>query len=204
MNLVLHSVDSLIAGFQTPNTSTYGRPEVPVDLVNAYHEYRIDWVPGRASFYLDGNWFWDLVSDHVPVMPSALLLSHWSNGAPGWSQGPPASDAVMTISYVKAYFNSSNPQRSSDYAKRCVDRTASNAICTVPNQLGAPQTMTIDVNGTAKTVGSTQTFFFSEQSNHTVNQTVFTGVSLGVPIFAAGSTIWLTSSLMLFYILRAL
>ncbi|KAH9203655.1 hypothetical protein DL95DRAFT_249532, partial [Leptodontidium sp. 2 PMI_412] len=107
LNLVLQSSAALQMGYQVPNTSTFGRPVVPISLTDAFHEYRFDWLPGIVSFYLDGAWIWDLKDDNVPAMPSALLLSHWSYGAPGRSRDPPLEDAVITIGYVKAYFNSS-------------------------------------------------------------------------------------------------
>ena len=74
INLVLHSIAALEAGFQTPNTSTYGVPILPTSLTDVFHEYRFDWTPGLVSFYFDGAWLWDLVDSNVPVMPSALLL----------------------------------------------------------------------------------------------------------------------------------
>ena len=174
LNLVLHSMSALEAGYQTPNTSTYGQPRIPVALTDMFHEYRFDWTPGLVSFYLDGSWIWDLEDSNVPSMGSALLLSHWSNGAPGWSQGPPLEDAVMTISYVKAYFNSSDPQRHQDFQTRCSDPTAPGAMCMIPHQEGAPDAL--GGNGSSGAVsGGRRTYFFSAQSNHTVNQTVFTG-----------------------------
>lgn len=118
-------------------------------------------------------------------MPSALLLSHWSNGAPGWSQGPPTEDAVMTISYVKAYFNSSEPARQRDQALRCVDQQANNAICEIPDQHGPPDTLSMGGNSTAR--GTANTFFFSAQLNTTNNQTVFTGLSAGHEQYDRGS-----------------
>jgi beta-glucanase (GH16 family) len=138
-----------------------------MSLYDSFHEFRVDWMPQQASFYFDGAWIriWDLVDKNVPVEPSTMLLSHWSNGAPGWSQGPPEKDAVMTISYFKAYFNSSDAIRVEDHANRCRDQSAPGAVCVVPDQQGAPD----DANA--------GTFFFSAQMNQTVNQTVYTGIS---------------------------
>jgi len=71
-------------------------------------------------------------------------------------------DAVLTISYLKAYFNSSDPARQRDWKARCQDIAAVNATCPIPEVMEAP-----DGNSSAKT------FFFSKQGNETVNQTVF-------------------------------
>lgn len=110
-------------------------------------------------------------------------MNHWSNGAPGWSLGPPEQDAVMTVSYFKAYFNSSDPQRTDDFNGRCTDPNRPGAVCAVPNQVGAPNataagaTNSTSQNGTAEPAlgqpTGAQTFFFSEQNNQTVNQTVY-------------------------------
>lgn len=167
INLVFHSVQSIIDGYQLPNTSTYGRPVLPVALTDEYHEYRFDWMPNQVSFYFDGKWLWDLVTD-VPSWRTAILLSHWSNGASGWTQGPPTEDAVMTVSYFKAYFNSSDSQRKSDYQNRCKDPSAANAICIIPDQTVAP-------GAAAARNGSASTYFFSQQANMTSNQTIYTG-----------------------------
>ncbi|KAJ5726594.1 uncharacterized protein N7483_007951 [Penicillium malachiteum] len=162
LNLVFHSIQSIIDGYQLPNTSTYGRPVLAVDLTSDYHEYRFDWTPDRVSFYFDGNWLWDLITD-VPSWNTAVLFSHWSNGASGWTQGPPEEDAIMTISYFKAYFNSSDSQRTSDYNNRCKEPSAPNAICVIPNDPG----------------NNTSSYFFSQHTNMTSNQTVYTGETSG-------------------------
>ncbi|KAJ5136933.1 glycoside hydrolase family 16 protein [Penicillium atrosanguineum] len=176
---------SIIDGYQLPNTSTYGRPVLPVALTDEYHEYRFDWMPNRVSFYFDGKWLWDLVTD-VPSWRTAILLSHWSNGASGWTQGPPAEDAVMTVSYFKAYFNSSDSQRTSDYQNRCKDPSAANAICVIPNQTVAP-------GEAAAQNGSASTFFFSQHANMTSNQTIYTGENKAMglaPEMVAGMPLW--------------
>ena len=59
---------------------------------------------------------------------------HWSTGDPNWSRGPPQQDAVMTVSYVKAYFNSSDPERSDvAYKKRCHHPQWKATICRIPD-----------------------------------------------------------------------
>ncbi|KAJ5893742.1 glycoside hydrolase family 16 protein [Penicillium taxi] len=181
INLVFHSLQTILAGYQTPNTSTYGVPVLPISLSDAFHEYRFDWTPERVSFYFDGQWLWDLI-DEVPSLPSAILLRHWSNGARGWTKGPPITDAVMTVSYFKAYFNSSDTQRVKHYSTRCKDPEASGAVCLIPDQTVAPDPkITTGVStAVAAANGSANTFFFSQQTNQTFNQTVYTGVNGGM------------------------
>lgn len=73
-------------------------------------------------------------------MPSAgghLILQHWSNGNQWWSGGPPTEDATVTVSYVKAYFNSSEPEHQEGLRQECLGlRTKSSTICAVPDVTG--------------------------------------------------------------------
>lgn len=104
----------------------------------------------------------DSMTQDVPTAPGHLTLSHWSTGNPNWSGGPPVTDAVLTVEYVKGYFNSSDAARQADWKARCKNIEAVNATCAVPEMAEAP-----DGNSSAKT------FFFSTQKNMTGNQTVF-------------------------------
>lgn len=81
-----------------------------------FHKYRFDRTPSRVSFYVDGTWQHDMV-DFLPTGPGHIVLNHWSNGDENWSRGPPEQDAVMTVSYVKAYFNSSDAARQAQFEK---------------------------------------------------------------------------------------
>lgn len=98
---------------------------------------------------------------YVPHAAGKIILSHWSNGNALWSGGPPAVDAKITVSYVQAYFNSSNPARISDHAKRCPNPSAPNAICQIPDLIGQPQ------------IGKVNFFSQASNGNMTNNQTVY-------------------------------
>ena len=104
---------------------------------DGYHEYRFDWTPERVTFYADGKFLWESTRG-VPFHAGGLTLSHWSNGDPGWSAGPPAKDAEMKFSYIKAYFNSSSDTSNKDYKQRCKDPSKPDAICKVPDQTSPP------------------------------------------------------------------
>lgn len=114
-------------------------------------------------FYADGKLL-DTMTKAVPTSPGHITLSHWSTGNPNWSGRPPATDAILTVEYLKGYFNSSDGARQLDWKNRCRDIGSLNATCEVPEVTGAP-----DGNVSAKT------FFFSQQVNMTGNQTVFGG-----------------------------
>lgn len=132
---------------------------------DGYHEYRFDWLPTRVSFYADGKYLQSF-TDNVPTSPGHLVLSHWSNGNSGWSAGPPEVDALMTVSYVKAYFNSTNTTRIAQWHEACSNGTQGRT-CQIPDQLTS-----IDPTGPQGHFNG-HTFFFSEQEDQSVNQTLY-------------------------------
>ncbi|KAL8768948.1 MAG: hypothetical protein Q9209_005003 [Squamulea sp. 1 TL-2023] len=164
VNLVLQSKAAVDAGYDAGNTDSFQTHQLPFDPSEGFNEYRFDWFEDRVEFYANGVLLKSMSGEGVPSDPGHLMLSQWSNGDPKWSGGPPARDAIMTVSYVKGYFNSSDTKRQSAWENRCKDINAPNATCEVPEITAPPQN-----NATAKT------FFFSQQQNMTVNQTVSGG-----------------------------
>ncbi|KAL8858576.1 MAG: hypothetical protein Q9178_004870 [Gyalolechia marmorata] len=112
-----------------PSGSVHDARQVPFRPSDGYHEYRFDWSPGKVSYYVDGQHIHDL-TEHVPTVPGRIILNHWARGQDGWEKYPPGQDALMTVGYVKAYFNTTSP------ATKCVDPEANGAVCEVPAQLG--------------------------------------------------------------------
>lgn len=161
VNLVLQSEASIAAGFNAHDTGAFQVHQLPFDPSGGFHEYRFDWFKDRVEFYADGVLLDTMSGEGVPSAPGHMTLSQWSNGDPSWSAGPPAKDAVMTVNYVKGYFNSSETQRQNDWGKRCKDINAPKATCEVPEITEPPNN-----NASAKT------FFFSQQHNMTANQTI--------------------------------
>ncbi|KAI1212223.1 glycoside hydrolase family 16 protein [Annulohypoxylon truncatum] len=153
VNLVLQSQESKDAGFDASKTGDFRKINLPFDPTAAFHEYRIDFLPDRVLFYADAELLTEMNGTGVPTTAGNLQVSHWSNGNVGWSQGPPKSDATTTVSYVKAYFNSSLESRQDDYKMRCKDPTAATAVCAIPE--------------------NNATFFFSNADNMTPNQTTY-------------------------------
>lgn len=74
------------------------------DVTSTIHEYRLDWVPGRTSFYLDGV-LQKSFTTNVPDQAGPWLWNHWTNGDRGWSAGPPASESVFRIRDIVMYYN---------------------------------------------------------------------------------------------------
>ncbi|KAI9765747.1 MAG: hypothetical protein M1840_007181 [Geoglossum simile] len=180
VNLVLHSSLSLQDGNDASHSPTFKVVQLPFKPDEGFHEYRFDWAPDKVSFYADGKWLLDMTQD-IPVEPGHIAISHWSNGNDLWSGGPPKTDAVMTVSYIKGYFNSSHSSRQSDYRRRCTNPNAANAVCAVPDQLTAPDPSGPNGNSTAST------YFFSENRNQTNNQTVYSDKKKGEAASLGGS-----------------
>ncbi|SMQ54522.1 unnamed protein product [Zymoseptoria tritici ST99CH_3D7] len=115
-----------------------------------YNEFRFDWLPDRIDFYANGERL-STVTDNVPDSPGSLRISHWSNGDDDWSSGPPKEDAVMTVSYVKAYFNSSEPDNTQASLMNCRDSLGGEHACRIPDQMKPPGLLAPDGNQTAQT-----------------------------------------------------
>ncbi|KAI4730953.1 hypothetical protein E4T49_01204 [Aureobasidium sp. EXF-10728] len=72
--------------------SSYDTSVVP-DASTAWHEYRVDWLPGATSYYIDGQ----LVdSTGSETSPGLWLWNAWSDGN---------DDSVFQIRSIDAYFN---------------------------------------------------------------------------------------------------
>lgn len=120
------------------------------------------------QFYVDGQFLYEM-TENIPTDGGALFLNHWSNGDPRWSAGPPERDAVMTISYVKAYFNSTDMERSQKaFEERC-PRYDAGRVCAIPAQSVPPDVST-------RPVGA-KTYFFSAQGDMTPGQVVYMGAA---------------------------
>ncbi|KAF2225735.1 concanavalin A-like lectin/glucanase domain-containing protein [Elsinoe ampelina] len=121
LNLVIQTPLSASRGFDASTTPFFKVHPLPFDPSSSYHEYRIDWLPDSVTFYADGQPLWTVTNTSViPREPGHLILNHWSNGDEKWSGGPPERDSVVTVSYVKAYFNSSDEGRTRVFEGNCV------------------------------------------------------------------------------------
>ncbi|KAF2468773.1 concanavalin A-like lectin/glucanase [Lindgomyces ingoldianus] len=165
VNLVLQTPQSVKEGFDASNTSDFKVQPLPFRPDQEFHEYRFDWSPQKVSFYVDGGWLQDF-TENIPSESGRMFMNHWSNGDPLWSAGPPGQDTALIVSYIKAYFNSSDTARQKDYKTRCptVDATK---VCQIPDQIVAPNPSGANGNKTA------HTYFFSLDGGYAPNQTVY-------------------------------
>ena len=157
---MLQSPQSDVQGFNAAGTPYFGTPSLPYDPSEEFHEYRFDWIPGSVSFYADGQLLQVMDDSALGYdSPGHIIINHWSNGNEGWSAGPPTQDAVLTIMYVKMYFNSSDGPHSA-YSKNCPAYNAGQ-VCQIPDQTTPPST---NSNSTPPT------FFFSRNSSQIIGQ----------------------------------
>ncbi|EJP64810.1 glycoside hydrolase family 16 protein [Beauveria bassiana ARSEF 2860] len=131
VNIVIQSKESAAKGYDANGTSTYRTVNLDFDPSAGFHEYRFDYLPGKVYFYADSKLLVEMEGDQVPDSAGHLILQHWSNGNPKWSGGPPQEDATIVVSYVKAYFNSSDIRREDKWNKGCSSKRVD--VCSVLN-----------------------------------------------------------------------
>ncbi|TDZ41171.1 putative xyloglucan endotransglucosylase/hydrolase protein 26 [Colletotrichum trifolii] len=151
LNIVLQSRASLDNGYNAQGTGNFLKVSLGFNPTTDFHEYRIDYLRDEVVFYADNKAIGRMNGSAVPTEGGHLILQHWSNGNPLWSGGPPKQDAVLMVGSARAYFNSSLGSRKADHARRCVDPSVPDAICTIPDD---------------------RSFFFATHANMTMNQTV--------------------------------
>ncbi|KAI8372917.1 concanavalin A-like lectin/glucanase domain-containing protein [Radiomyces spectabilis] len=83
---------------------THGKYVLDNDLSSDYHEYRIDWLPNRAEFFVDGQKAHEFTTN-VPDLPGRMLVNHWTDGNPNFSGGPPTKPATLSVKSLTYYFN---------------------------------------------------------------------------------------------------
>src|SRR5690242_13737368 len=164
VNLVLQTPQSVQNGFDASGTAGFQVQRLPFRPDEKFHEYRFDWTKDRVAFYVDGTFLHEM-TENLPTEGGSLFFNHWSNGDPLWSAGPPEKATVMTISYMKSYFNSTNPTRyDTDYKKRCPTFDPAK-VCVIPSQNSPPDA--------SLGKDAAKTYFFSQQSDMTPGQTTF-------------------------------
>ena len=177
VNLVLQSPESVTHGYAAQGTNGFQIQHLPFRPDDKFHEYRFDWTAERVAFYVDGQFLYDM-TENVPTEGGGVFLNHWSNGDPSWSAGPPDRDTVMTISYMKAYFNSTDTERSQNaYKERC-PKYDPRKVCAIPNQMSPPDAS--EGKNAAKTY-----FFSTDGDDMTPGQTTYH--SSGTRIFGVPS-----------------
>ncbi|KAF4551189.1 Hypothetical protein D9617_14g076460 [Elsinoe fawcettii] len=136
----------------TNEQTGYGAPmtsysiSAPSDATSAWHEYRMDWVPGKTMFYIDGQLIYQ-INQNVPSTPGFYLWNNWSNGN-AWAKGPPQGTNVAKIQSIVAYFNrtSVSVDANSASCKTASTNQQKGSSCEVLAKQGSPY---YDSNGVA-------------------------------------------------------
>lgn len=139
--------DSTIAHFTNEQVSTSSAATsytytAPSDATTAFHEYRVDWIPGSTMFYIDSVLV-KTITGNVPTTPGFWLWNNWSNGNV-WAAGPPTLDNTLTIQSINAYFNRTSVATS----------IANGATCSVVAAVAVASSSTSAVASSAPVVAS--------------------------------------------------
>lgn len=169
INLVHQSPQSAAQGFSNVGKD-YMIVPLPFDPTAGFGEFRIDYLPEKIFYYFNGQVL-AVMNSTVSPQPGHLILTQWSNGDPGWSAGPPVEPAILSIGYIKAYFNSSNPVRQADALRRCSDPSEAGAICDIEDYT-APVNITNPATADLPVPALNSPFFYN-RPNMTNNQTVY-------------------------------
>ncbi|PPJ50396.1 hypothetical protein CBER1_06976 [Cercospora berteroae] len=150
INLVIQSPQSALRGYASG--PDFILKSLPFDPTIGYNEFRFDWFPSHVDFFANGVLL-QRMEERIPKgQPGALHVSHWSNGNEGWSGGPPERAAVLTVGYVKGYFNTSEGQEG--WRGRCeAAKEGEGEVCSVEDQIVPPDPQS----------GNGETGFWTEQ-----------------------------------------
>lgn len=118
---------ALIGRLRKSLSSLMGELALPVQIINAFQGHRLI---GTCRQWLQSLYY------SYPLAPGHLNINHWSNGNSKWSQGPPAVNAVLTVKYVKAYFNTSDAEKIQQFEEGCNQKEAP-AACVIPDDAGS-------------------------------------------------------------------
>lgn len=85
--------------------STHETSHAPAGAFSGVHNYRIDWNSSSSTFYVDGEFQFQLTENVPTATDGHWLWNNWSNGDKEWSAGPPATDAVFKIQKIVMEYN---------------------------------------------------------------------------------------------------
>ncbi|KAK4206325.1 concanavalin A-like lectin/glucanase domain-containing protein, partial [Rhypophila decipiens] len=142
-----YPINLIINDSQSGTVPKSAKKYLPFDPTADFHEYRFDFVPDFVDFFADNQPLARLDGRDLQAssQPGHLVLQHWSNGDTRWSGGPPAQDALMTVAYVEAYFNSLSAVEKSKTEDPCPGPEARlwlDRVCRVPDTTTGNETQT--------------------------------------------------------------
>lgn len=186
INLVIQSPLSAALNYNAAPTATFTLHPLPFLPSIDYHEYRFDWTTTSIDFYVDDKHLTSFTR-YDPDASGTLMLNHWSNGDPNWSGGPPATDTAITVSYIKAYFNTTDEARNAQWSEACAE-SWQGRTCEIPSfQEGG-----ISPLGEGGNVSGHTDFFMYRPLGEgaLVNQTVYPAATAAPTSGAVGEVGW--------------
>lgn len=132
-----------------PDNSTYARQtwdHTASSFHQDYHDWSFVWLPEVVHFGLDANYSRSLTTN-IPQAPGRLALSHWSDGNPRYSLGPPTQRSTVAVSLLWAVYNDVN-------ASALVCERASSP-CVVTNGIFQSSGASMGYDGSGATSSST-------------------------------------------------
>jgi len=172
VNLIMQTPRSASQGFSEIGANNYIVANLSFDPTTAYHEYRMDLLPGRVVFYADTEELATMITPFEPTEAGHMILTHWSNGNPTWTAGPPVTDATMSVSYVKAYFNSSDAKRQLQSWSRCdLSGKSTEPVCNIPDQKFAPDLERSNPANASRSAA--EVLFFTDEKDTSKGQVYF-------------------------------
>lgn len=93
-----------------PDNSTYQQDtwnDTAASFQQTFQEWTFIWLPDVVYYGLNGDYSRKL-STNVPQAPGRIALSHWSDGDPRYSIGPPIENSTNTVSFLQAVYNNAN------------------------------------------------------------------------------------------------
>lgn len=94
----------------------------------SYAIYRFDWYSSQTRFYVNDVLSANFTGD-VPTVNGTIQLNSWANGGPFTGSQAPTTDSVMSVQWIKLYFNTSSTSSAATWASAC--ETAAVAACVV-------------------------------------------------------------------------
>lgn len=105
-----------------------------------FASYRFDWLPSQTSFYVNDVLSGSLTDD-VPAINGSIELNSWANGGSFTGSQVPTTDSVMSVQWIKLYFNTSSSSSAESWESNC--EAAGVAVCLVDaGTIGSNQTST--------------------------------------------------------------
>ncbi|KAL9932810.1 hypothetical protein V8E36_008509 [Tilletia maclaganii] len=107
---IKNTVKPQIFGNNGPSPLTYFQtfPPPGVDPSEDFHTWSFKWNASQLYFGLDGDYGDNVISTNVPQLPGVLSFSHWSDGNPYYSGGPPTQQVQLTFRRSWAYWNNAS------------------------------------------------------------------------------------------------